>query len=188
MSTVVPRFGSARVSHFGTTKVLAWGHGLGIRIPLALARKAGLEGGTSVDLLLQGSRILIDPLPQAPTLERLLAGLPVKLWSRWTPGRGDVVSVGIASTGGRPALVLSPAAYSARTGLASVCPIEEESRPGPFAVALPSGYPVQGAVLADRATVVDVQSGGVRLICRAPDDVVSTVLDRLRPLFGDLDE
>jgi len=183
MSTTVPRSASARVSRFGTTRVLAWGHGLGVRIPLTLAREAGLEHGTSVDLLLQGGRVLIEPLPQAPTLERLLDGLPVTLWSRWTPGRGDVVSVKTASASRRTALVLSPAAYSARTGLVTVCSIEQEARVRPFGVELPPGFPVQGVVLADRVMAVDVRSGGVRLLCVAPEEVVTAVLERLTPLL-----
>ena len=141
MSTMPHRFASARVSHFGTTKVLAWGNGLGIRVPLALARKVGLEEGTTVDLLREGGRILIEPLPQALTLEQLLAGLPVTLWSKWTPGRGDIVSIATASTGRRPALVLSPAAYSARTGLVTVCSIEQEARVRPFGVQMPRWAP-----------------------------------------------
>ena len=185
MRTRTPCSGTSAVSHFGTTKVLAWGHGLGVRIPLALARKTGLEDGTTVDLLLQGGRIIIEPLPQAPTLEQLLACLPVTLRSRWTPGRGDVVTVGTASIGEWPALVLSPAAYSAKTGLASVSPIEPETQVHAFGVELPLGFPMQGVILADRVTSVDVRSNGVRLVGAAPDEVVTAVLERLTPLFGE---
>jgi mRNA interferase MazF len=184
MSTKTPRSRTPRVTHFGATKVLAWGHGLGVRIPLALSRKTGLEDGTAVDLLLQGSRIVIEPLSRPPSLDALLTGLPVKLWTKWTPGRGDVVSVETASASRWPALVLSPAAYSARTGLVSVCPIEQETGVRPFGVELPPGYPVQGVVLADRVTSADVRSSGMRLLCAAPEAVVAAVLERLTPLFA----
>jgi mRNA interferase MazF len=126
----------------------------------------------------------LEPLPQAPTLERLLAGLPVTLWSRWTPGRGDIVSIKTASASRRPALVLSPAAYSARTGLVTLCSIEQEAPVRPFGVELPPGFPEQGVVLADRVTSVDVRSCGVRLLCVAPEEVVKAVLERLTPLLG----
>lgn len=84
--------------------------------------------------------------------------------------------------------MLSPAAYSARTGRASVCPIEQETQVRAFGVELPRGFPVQGVVLADRVTAVDVVSGGMRLLCAAPEAVVTAVLERLIPLFGELPE
>jgi antitoxin MazE len=57
------------------TKVLRWGHGLGIRIPLSLARRVGLEDGSLVELRLEDGRIAIEPLPTAPTLRDLLSGV-----------------------------------------------------------------------------------------------------------------
>ena len=169
-----------------TTRILRWGHGLGVRLPLSLARSIGLEDGSSVELLLRGRQIVIDPLPAPPSLGQLLAGTTVKLWARWTPGRGDIVTQrGAAGTaGGREhSLVLSPAAYSERTGFAVVCPVREAS--GPFAVDLPRGLPVQGAVLADRVVNLDVRSCGLRHFCSVPDDVVAAVLERLAPLVGE---
>ena len=166
--------------------VQRWGNSLAIRIPQRLARGIGLQDRSPVDLRLEHRRIVIEPLACPPSLDLLLSGLPVTLWSRWTPGRGDVVSIGTASTARRPALVLSPAAYSARTGLASVCPIEQETRVGPFDVELPRDFPTRGVVLADRVTSADVRSGGMRLLCVAPDAVVTAVLERLTPLFGEL--
>lgn len=73
----------------------------------------------------------------------------------WTPGTGDLVRVrvtapqastvdGVGAAGHRPALVLSPAAFSARTKVAIVCPIAAEVRGYPFEVALPPGLPVSG--------------------------------------------
>ncbi len=73
--------------------VQRWGNSLAIRIPQRLARSIGLHDRSPVDLRLDHRSIVIEPLPQSPTLEFLLAGLPVTLWSKWTPGRGDVVSV-----------------------------------------------------------------------------------------------
>jgi mRNA-degrading endonuclease toxin of MazEF toxin-antitoxin module/antitoxin component of MazEF toxin-antitoxin module len=171
-----------------TYKVQRWGNSLAIRIPQRLARGAGLHERSPVDLRLEHRCLVIEPLATPPALDHLLAGVPVTLWSKWMPGRGDVVSVETAATGRRSALVLSPAAYSARKGSASICPIDVGVRADPFAVELPRGCPVQGVVLADRVTVVDVRSCGVQLVCRAPDEVVAAVLDRVRPLFGELDE
>jgi mRNA-degrading endonuclease toxin of MazEF toxin-antitoxin module len=81
--------------------------------------------------------------------------------------------------------VLSPAAYSARTGFASVCPIEARARANGFAVELPRGSPAQG-VLADRVTAVDVRQNRTGLLGSAPDEVVAAVLGRVAALLGEI--
>ena len=73
------------LSNFGRTRVLRWGNGLGIRIPLSLARRTGLEEVTTIGLWRDGRRILIEPLPHLPTLEELLDA--VTSWS--VPGETD---------------------------------------------------------------------------------------------------
>lgn len=73
MSTGFPPADAAKALHFGTTRVLRWGNGLGVRIPLPLARKAGLREGSVVELSSEGGRIALQPLPTARTLQRLLA-------------------------------------------------------------------------------------------------------------------
>ena len=166
-----------------TRTVQRWGNSLAVRIPRLLARQAGLDERSAVDLRLEGGRILIAPVPAPPTLRKLLAGLPVRLHSRWTPGRGDVVSVLTVDPQRRPALVLSPAAYSARTGFAVVCPITEEAKGHPFGVPLPPGLPLAGVALADRVTSLSVQSSGMRRVYRVPNEVVAAVLATLAVLI-----
>ena len=61
--------------HVGAPRSLRWGHGLGLRIPLALARKVGLEAGTQVGHPASGATHHPRTLPAAPTLELLLAGV-----------------------------------------------------------------------------------------------------------------
>lgn len=113
----------------------------------------------------------------------------------WTPGTGDVVrvrtaeppasSIGTVSAAGhRPALVLSPASFSARTRVALVCPIVEEAKGYPFEVALPPGCSVSGVILADRVTSLDLRRCPVRLLVTAPDGVVTAVRQRLLPLLA----
>jgi mRNA interferase MazF len=74
------------------------------------------------------------------------------------PERGGAVWLDCAPRSGheqdgrRPALVLSPRSYHARTGLALVCPITRHAKGYPFEVALPAGFPVEGVVLADQAS------------------------------------
>jgi len=57
------------------TRVHRWGHSLGIPIPEALAQEAGLDQDSSVDITLSGGRILVTPITETRTLERLLAGI-----------------------------------------------------------------------------------------------------------------
>jgi mRNA interferase MazF len=82
------------------------------------------------------------------------------------------------------ALVVSPAAYSSAVGLAVVCAVTEAPKGYPFEVALPGESRVPGVVLADRVSVVDVRTRGVRLICRVPDEVTRKVLERLLAVVG----
>jgi len=107
----------------------------------------------------------------------------------WRPGTGDVISVRMmaSSPGGgrgesRPALVLSPAGYSDRTGIVIVCPIVAAARGYPFEVAIPPRACVTGAVLADRVSSVDLRRCPVGLTGRLTGDVIAAVPERLRPL------
>jgi mRNA interferase MazF len=97
------------------------------------------------------------------------------------PERGDAVWLDFAPRSGheqdgrRPALVLSPRAYHARTGLALVCPITRQAKRYPFEVPLPAGFPVDGVVLADQLRSVDWVALRSSTIARAPDEVVRSV-------------
>ena len=82
------------------------------------------------------------------------------------------------------ALVVSPAAYSSVVGLALVCAVTDTEKGYPFEVPLPGDARVNGVVLADRVSAVDVRARGVRLICRVPDEVTRKVQERLLPLVG----
>jgi mRNA interferase MazF len=84
----------------------------------------------------------------------------------------------------RPALVLSPAAFSAKAGIAIVCPIVAEVRGCPFEVALPPRSRVTGVVLADQVRSLDLRRCSVRLAGSAPGQVVADVLERLLPLLA----
>lgn len=74
----------------------------------------------------------------------------------YIPDRGDLVwldfnpSLGHEQAGYRPALVLSPADYNTRSGLAVVCPITSQVKNYPFEVPLPDGLQVTGVILTDQ--------------------------------------
>jgi mRNA interferase MazF len=108
----------------------------------------------------------------------------------WRPDVGDVVSVLMAGPERerRPALVLSPAAFSSKAGIAIVCPIVAEARGCPFEVALPSRSRVTGVVLADRVRSLDLRHCPVGLAGAVPAEVVAAVLERLLPLLVPTDD
>lgn len=107
----------------------------------------------------------------------------------YVPKRGDVVWVtfdpqaGHEQAGRRPALVLSPAAYNGRVGLALLCPITNQAKGYPFEVALPQGLAASGVVLADAVKSLDWQARKASRICAAPDEVIAQVLQRLNALL-----
>ena len=90
------------------------------------------------------------------------------------PERGDIVwitmdpTVGHEQSGRRPAVVLSPAAYNGKVGLAILCPITSQVKGYPFEVPVPEGLPVDGVVLADQAKSLDWRARGAELLCTAP--------------------
>jgi mRNA interferase MazF len=106
------------------------------------------------------------------------------------PERGDIVwitmdpTVGHEQSGRRPALVLSPAAYNGKVGLAILCPITSQVKGYPFEVPVPKGLPVDGVVLADQAKSLDWRARGAELLCTLPQESTSAVLQRLETLVG----
>ncbi len=44
------------------TKIQKWGNSLGLRIPKSFAKHAGVEEGSSVDISIEGDRLIIKPV------------------------------------------------------------------------------------------------------------------------------
>lgn len=55
--------------------VSRWGNSLGVCIPRALAEDAGVVEGSTVDVRVEGGRIVAMPVADEPTLDELLAGV-----------------------------------------------------------------------------------------------------------------
>jgi len=78
---------------------------------------------------------------------------------RYVPDAGDVVwlqfdpQAGHEQAGHRPALVLSPLIYNAKTGLMLCCPLTTQVKGYPFEVTLDGPRP--SAVLADQVKSLD---------------------------------
>ena len=108
----------------------------------------------------------------------------------WAPGRGDLVwltfdpQAGREQAGRRPALVLSPGVYNAKTGLAFMCPITSQNKGYPFEVRLSADLPIQGAILADHLKSVDWKERQATFIGRVRPDLLTAVLNRIGPLLG----
>ena len=86
--------------------------------------------------------------------------------------------------GRRPALVLSPGTYNAKSGLALVCPITNQVKGYPFEVAVPAARGATGVVLADHVKSVDWKAQRAEKIGRCPSEAIDEVRSRLAPLLG----
>ncbi len=108
----------------------------------------------------------------------------------YVPKRGEVVWItlnpqaGHEQSGRRPAVVLSPAAYNGKVGLAIVCPITSQIKGYPFEVLIPAGLPVGGAILADQVKSLDWRARRAERICALPAGVVAELLQKLGTLLA----
>ncbi len=108
----------------------------------------------------------------------------------YVPERGDIIWISLSPSEAqgrserRPAVVLSPQAYNARVGLAVVCPVSARIKGYPFEVPLPSGLPVEGAILADQAESLDWRVHRAEWICSLSLEVVQETLGKLRALIA----
>ncbi len=107
----------------------------------------------------------------------------------YVPDRGDAVwldfnpQAGHEQAGRRPAIVLSPAGYNRKVGLAILCPITNQIKGYPFEVLIPDGLRVSGCVLSDQVKNLDWKSRRASLITKLPGAVTTEVLMKLRTLI-----
>ena len=108
---------------------------------------------------------------------------------RWIPDRGHAVWIdmnpqaGHEQRGRRPAVVLSPAEYNGKVGLALLCPITSQIKGYPFEVQLPADSEIEGAILADQLKSLDWRARKATMICSLPRPVVDEVLSKLGTLL-----
>ena len=108
----------------------------------------------------------------------------------YVPERGDVVwltfnpQAGHEQAGRRPAVVLSPAAYNGKVGLALFCPITSQVKGYPFEVALPEGFPISGVILVDQIKSLDWRAREGEKITKLPEKIMKEVLARVGLLLG----
>jgi len=106
----------------------------------------------------------------------------------YVPERGDVVwlsfdpQAGHEQAGRRPALVLSPKAYNAKTGLMLCCPMTTKIKGYPFEVVLAGPSP--SAALADQVKSLDWRARKPKKKGAATKVEVALVLAKARALLG----
>lgn len=108
----------------------------------------------------------------------------------YVPNRGDAIWIelnpqaGHEQAGRRPALVLSPAAYNGKVGLAILCPITNQIKGYPFEVLIPAGLKIKGAILSDQVKSLDWKVRQAKLICKLPAATVEEALQKLTTLLS----
>jgi len=102
----------------------------------------------------------------------------------YIPDSGDIVWVEFnPQAGHRPALVLSPAAYNGKVGLAILCPITSQVKGYPFEVKIPDGLEVSGAVLSDQVKSLDWKARKAEFACKLPSAAFNEVVQKLSTLI-----
>ncbi|TGL33922.1 endoribonuclease MazF [Leptospira koniambonensis] len=107
--------------------------------------------------------------------------------SKYTPEKGDIVwlnftpQAGHEQRGRRPALVLSPKEYNAKTGLAIFCPITSKIKGYPFEVIVKSKK-IDGVVLSDQIKNLDWTIREAEFIEPLNKLLLKEVLDNLKLL------
>jgi mRNA interferase MazF len=110
--------------------------------------------------------------------------------SAFVPDTGDLLwltfdpQAGHEQAGRRPALVLSPRIYNAKSSLALVCPITNRVKGYPFEVAVAAGKGTTGVILADHVKSIDWKAGRAEKLGHCSSDVMDEVRARLAPLLG----
>ena len=109
----------------------------------------------------------------------------------YVPQRGDVIWItlnpqaGHEQAGRRPALVLSPAAYNGKVGLAILCPLTNQIKGYPFEVLVPPGLSITGAILADQVKNLDWRVRDAEWICSLPRRTLAEVSQKVLTLLSE---
>lgn len=106
----------------------------------------------------------------------------------YVPESGDVVwlqfnpQAGHEQAGHRPALVISPASYNSRVGLAICCPLTTALKGYPFEVQVEvDGVPA--AILSDQVKSLDWRARQTRLKSTVSPEVMAHVRAKLKALL-----
>lgn len=107
--------------------------------------------------------------------------------TQYIPARGDIVwleftpQTGHEQAGRRPALVISPEAYNAKTGLMLACPITSRIKGYPFEVAHTGD--IKGVILADQVKSLDWRARKAEFVEETSEDAVGEVIEKIQMLL-----
>jgi mRNA interferase MazF len=105
------------------------------------------------------------------------------------PDRGDIVYLDFDPTKGheqrghRPAFVISPRRYNAKSSLALLMPITKQQKGYPFEVLLPADLQIQGVILTDQIKCLDWKTRGAQFVESVPAYIVAEVQAKIEPLI-----
>ena len=110
--------------------------------------------------------------------------------ARYIPDTGHVIkidmnpSMGHEQGGWRPAIVLSPSAYNAKTSLVVALPITNQVKGYPFEIRLPVQMKTTGVILTDQIRNLDWSCRRAKFVEIAAAEVLKAVHERLGLLLG----
>ncbi|GBR52174.1 endoribonuclease [Neokomagataea thailandica NBRC 106555] len=106
----------------------------------------------------------------------------------WVPDCGEIVwlefdpQAGREQAGHRPAVVLSPASYNAKSGMIVCCPTTTRIKGYPFEVSL-QGQPAS-VVLSDQVRSLDWRARRAKMKGKVTEDELESVREKVRLLVG----
>ena len=107
----------------------------------------------------------------------------------YIPSKGDIVWVefnpqrGHEQMGLRPAIVISPYEYNAKTSLAIVVPITSKIKGYPFEVSIKAEN-IKGVALADQVKSLDYKARKFKFIEKADSTAVVEILYKIKVLLS----
>lgn len=106
----------------------------------------------------------------------------------YIPERGDLIwlnftpQAGHEQAGKRPAIVITPSLYNAKTSLMIACPITSKIKNYPFEVLI-HGKKISGVVLSDQVKSLDWRARKAAFIEKAADSIISEIQEKLALLI-----
>lgn len=107
----------------------------------------------------------------------------------YIPDSGDIVWItfnpqaGHEQSGRRPALVVSPAAYNEKVGLALLCPVTNQIKGYPFEVILPENSKVTGVILSDQVKSLDWKVRKAEFADKISQSEMEEVVSKIKALL-----
>jgi len=108
----------------------------------------------------------------------------------YVPEAGDLVwltfdpQTGREQRERRPAVIVSPRIYNARSELAVVCPITSRVKGRMFEVTVPPGGRIEGAILVNHLKSLDWKERRAQFAGKLDEDTLEEIRERIRPLLG----